>query len=794
MRPLKAVVLSSVLSIAVVLCLAGSAMAGTITSVQSSVVMDPDDPGDVLVTSSASQAEPYTTIQVATFMMSAWDGTCSAANYPYPEGTPNGVVEDTNFTTMTGATIDDFTTNFVNQHPNEALCVGTVAWNNEQVVLDAHRIYYNRPYIEYSHEGATNDSITIGLDVTPNGLATSYYVRYFKRQFTTDCYAPDPEDETYALNTASVDITSDLDEVHEVSVDIPGLEKESEYCVRWRAENAAGDETSTYGHFYTLGDVPVLQNNSFSGGIGSVYYSVGVIPGISTSDTSLYIDYFNKEDENCTVPVGGPSSKDISYDGPNGDGLRGFSQINVAGELTGLEPDTAYCVRPRASNYYGPGDYQSYTTIQTLEQEKATVENFKVTPYDDQDYPHAMQFLLDDHGAKAVTGNDSFYEYAVHKTPPADCDAGNYDDGQGTIGGGGYFSGTDFLTIPFEDFEVGQAYCVGIFLESSFGGDYDNEFFFSYFGGTAPELTDVTGAVDHTEITISSKVDPGYQPTMYGVVYFKLSDEEECSAAQDEDFGSLEVGGALELGQTGPQSTSTTLTGLDPNSRYCLRAIASSDLGDADSDQMEFTTGAELDTDPPSTPTNLTASNITQTSATLSWTASTDDVGVARYDVINGDSGLVGSTASTSKSVTLACGQTSQFHVIAFDADNESDKSDTIEITGAACTVAPPAGGTTNPPAEKTCFAPIKPKSITGKNGKKKMSIKLTFKVASDGQSIAASSKVKGTTLTFKVDGKKVTPKKGGVTIAATASKLVVSYKSGSKTKKLTFKATRIGC
>jgi len=44
------------------------------------------------------------------------------------------------------------------------------------------------------------------------------------------------------------------------------------------------------------------------------------------------------------------------------------------------------------------------------------------------------------------------------------------------------------------------------------------------------------------------------------------------------------------------------------------------------------------DTQAPTTPTNLTASNITSSSATLSWTASTDNIGVAAYDVYGSSS------------------------------------------------------------------------------------------------------------------------------------------------------------
>ncbi|MGY3794602.1 GEVED domain-containing protein [Aquimarina sp. 433] len=57
------------------------------------------------------------------------------------------------------------------------------------------------------------------------------------------------------------------------------------------------------------------------------------------------------------------------------------------------------------------------------------------------------------------------------------------------------------------------------------------------------------------------------------------------------------------------------------------------------------------DTQAPSNPTNLTASNITSSGATLSWTASTDNVAVARYNIsIDGTS--VGTSTTTSFDVT----------------------------------------------------------------------------------------------------------------------------------------------
>jgi hypothetical protein len=57
------------------------------------------------------------------------------------------------------------------------------------------------------------------------------------------------------------------------------------------------------------------------------------------------------------------------------------------------------------------------------------------------------------------------------------------------------------------------------------------------------------------------------------------------------------------------------------------------------------------DEEPPTDPTNLTASNITSSGATLSWNASTDNVGVEQYNV-SIDGNLVGTTSSTSFDVT----------------------------------------------------------------------------------------------------------------------------------------------
>ncbi|WP_090051842.1 glycoside hydrolase family 9 protein [Lentzea fradiae] len=57
------------------------------------------------------------------------------------------------------------------------------------------------------------------------------------------------------------------------------------------------------------------------------------------------------------------------------------------------------------------------------------------------------------------------------------------------------------------------------------------------------------------------------------------------------------------------------------------------------------------DSEPPSVPSGLTTSNVTSSGVTLSWTASTDNLGVAGYEVLNGST-VLGSSATTTLRLT----------------------------------------------------------------------------------------------------------------------------------------------
>ncbi|MDW4903925.1 cellulase family glycosylhydrolase [Streptomyces sp. ADMS] len=111
--------------------------------------------------------------------------------------------------------------------------------------------------------------------------------------------------------------------------------------------------------------------------------------------------------------------------------------------------------------------------------------------------------------------------------------------------------------------------------------------------------------------------------------------------------------------------------------------------------------GTGTDTQAPTTPGTPAASGTTATSTTLTWTASTDNVGVAGYDVVRVSGGTeTTAAASTTNSVTvtgLTAATAYTFAVYARDAaGNRSSRSATVNVTtspgggnpGAGCSVA----------------------------------------------------------------------------------------------------------
>lgn len=102
-----------------------------------------------------------------------------------------------------------------------------------------------------------------------------------------------------------------------------------------------------------------------------------------------------------------------------------------------------------------------------------------------------------------------------------------------------------------------------------------------------------------------------------------------------------------------------------------------------------FVFAAKPDKTPPSAPSNLKATVITDSSVTLSWSAATDNVGVAAYDIYKNNVFLASTKNTTYIISGLNAGTTYTFCVKAKDAKgNLSKASNTITVT--TTSAAPP--------------------------------------------------------------------------------------------------------
>jgi chitodextrinase len=142
-------------------------------------------------------------------------------------------------------------------------------------------------------------------------------------------------------------------------------------------------------------------------------------------------------------------------------------------------------------------------------------------------------------------------------------------------------------------------------------------------------------------------------------------------------------------------STSYTYTGLACGTTYTV-GLEAFDAAGNHSDIAYATgpmsTSACTDTTAPSVPTGLAASSVTQTSVSLAWSASTDNVGVAGYGVYKSGASA-GSAASTSYAVSgLTCGTSYSFGVDAYDAAGNRSSQASLTASTSACSTPPPSG------------------------------------------------------------------------------------------------------
>lgn len=138
------------------------------------------------------------------------------------------------------------------------------------------------------------------------------------------------------------------------------------------------------------------------------------------------------------------------------------------------------------------------------------------------------------------------------------------------------------------------------------------------------------------------------------------------------------------IAQISGSATSYSDTTVVGSSQYSYYVIAQDAAGNtsANSNSAIVTTPAVPDTTPPTAPTNLSAQVASSTQINLNWSASTDNIAVASYDVYRGSSKIANITSTSFGDVGLSPGSSYTYYVVAIDpSSNRSANSNPASAT-----------------------------------------------------------------------------------------------------------------
>jgi chitodextrinase len=135
------------------------------------------------------------------------------------------------------------------------------------------------------------------------------------------------------------------------------------------------------------------------------------------------------------------------------------------------------------------------------------------------------------------------------------------------------------------------------------------------------------------------------------------SSEIDVSWDESKDFGDIDGYRVYRNGDFHRKIKGTSFrdSGLQSETEYCYRIRAVDEVGNRSdkSDRACATTfGVSTDTEAPTVPTNVIAAVVNATQIDLSWTASTDNIGVDHYSIYNSGGVFIDTSTGNSYSDT----------------------------------------------------------------------------------------------------------------------------------------------
>jgi Zn-dependent metalloprotease len=213
---------------------------------------------------------------------------------------------------------------------------------------------------------------------------------------------------------------------------------------------------------------------------------------------------------------------------------------------------------------------------------------------------------------------------------------------------------------------------------------------------TVGSFSNSSGAAGYTDFTgqtvsvnagdsYAISLTPGFSGTVYNE-YWKIwvdyNGDGDFSDAGELAFDAGSLSNTTVTGTLNVPSNASGTTRMRVSMKWNASQTACEifSYGEVEDYTIDIGTGGG-DTTPPSVPGNLQASNTTQTSTDLSWAASTDNVGVAGYNVYV-DGVLDGQTTNLNYTVSgLSPATTYTMGVTAYDAAGNESGAATVNVT-----------------------------------------------------------------------------------------------------------------
>ena len=235
---------------------------------------------------------------------------------------------------------------------------------------------------------------------------------------------------------------------------------------------------------------------------------------------------------------------------------------------------------------------------------------------------------------------------------------------------------------------------------TSQGSNYSYEWISKVVIGTFTNTSTAAGYTDFTSKTItlaagssySVSLTPGFASSSYNEywkIWIDYNNDKDFDDANELAFDGGALLSTVETGTLVVPSTASGTTRMRVSMKYNAAQTACETFSYGEVEDYTVTFGAVVpDTQAPTAPTSLTAASITQTTFTLGWTASTDNVGVTGYEIYQNGT-LKGTSTTTSFNVTgLTAATTYSFTVKAKDAaGNISAASTAKSVTTLATTI-----------------------------------------------------------------------------------------------------------